>query len=105
MRFGLGSAELHIIPAPAGAKRGAGKIILGTVIMAAAIASAQPWAVARMVVNGQDGIGAGSTVDEIKRQFEVAIGRPMSEGEWGRLLKHAARHAERVMVPLMTRGR
>lgn len=46
-----------------------------------------------------------SAVDEIKRQFEAAIGRPMSEGEWGRLLKHAALHAERVMVPIMTRGR
>ncbi|AWK87659.1 tail assembly protein [Azospirillum thermophilum] len=40
LTLGLGSADLHIIPVPAGSKRGGGKAILGAVIMAVAIAGA-----------------------------------------------------------------
>jgi len=47
LTLGLGSADLHIIPVPAGAKSGgAGKAIMGALVMVVAIAAAQPWAAA-----------------------------------------------------------
>ncbi|WP_376967497.1 phage tail protein (plasmid) [Azospirillum sp. A26] len=47
LTLGLGNADLHIIPVPAGAKNGgAGKAIMGALVMVVAIAAAQPWAAA-----------------------------------------------------------
>ncbi len=52
------------------------------------------------------GLGVEDTDDAVatlREEFEGKFGRPLNQEEWGRLVKHAYRNCDEVLIPTMAR--